>query len=162
MELTQKSVQDYFTLDPLTGILYHRHAKQGTRQGAVAGSLNKVRGRWRVKVNTKTFWRSRVIFLYVHGYLPPHVDHRNRNKLDDRPDNLRAADIYENRYNRTGQGGRILPKGVYFSNCKRKFRAGIMIRGKRIGLGTHATAEEAQHAYQEAARKYHGEFVCEA
>ncbi len=41
--------------------------------------------------------------------------------------------------------------GVYFSNRRQKFRATIKVNGKRVRLGSFATAEEASAAYEKAA-----------
>lgn len=41
-------------------------------------------------------------------------------------------------------------RGVYFSNRRQKFRATIKVNGKRVRLGSFATAEEASAAYEKA------------
>jgi hypothetical protein len=42
--------------------------------------------------------------------------------------------------------------------CHRRARIGINY--KRIHIGWFATAEEAGKAYEDAAKKFHGEFAC--
>ena len=51
-------------------------------------------------------------------------------------------------------------KGVaYTSNEKNKYRSSILVNYKRIHLGVFSTQEEAALAYNEAAKKYFGEFA---
>ena len=46
--------------------------------------------------------------------------------------------------------GRTLPKGVYLSDCGRKYTSGISISGKLKHLGTHLSVASAQNAYRSA------------
>jgi hypothetical protein len=80
------------------------------------------------------------------------VDHRNRNGLDNRRENLRFATSAQNNINRTYRG-RFSPdpSGMY--------RARIAFQGKRIHLGMFATPEEAAKAYDAKALELYGEFA---
>jgi HNH endonuclease len=101
-ELTQELVQELFELDEVRGVLLHRKSRQKVRVGEVAGGPS-YDGSWRIFVNGKLHNRARIIFLYLHGYLPYEVRHRNRNELDDRPSNLRPA-TEQSRGNIRGSG----------------------------------------------------------
>src|SRR5258705_8794450 len=87
------------------------------------------------------------------------VDHINGNTLDNRRNNLRKCSQEQNAKNRrtlieTMSGF----KGV--CSIKRSGRARIGIGSKkRITIGFFATAKDAAKAYDEAAKKYHGEFA---
>lgn len=89
-------------------------------------------------------------------------DHRNHDTLDNRRSNIRACTNSENCRNKGAHSNNKLGlKGVmyrYYSNRKKNFRAAIMVSGKRISLGYFLTAEEAGRAYDEASKKYHGEY----
>jgi AP2 domain/HNH endonuclease len=86
------------------------------------------------------------------------TDHRNGNGLDCRRDNLRTATHKENSRNtrrpRTNTSGY---KGAY--RYKKKWAAHISVDGRTLYLGYYATPEEAANAYDNAARKYFGEFA---
>jgi hypothetical protein len=86
------------------------------------------------------------------------VDHANRNTLDNRRENLRACTVSQNNANRIVPCGAVPFRGVARSRGDR-FQANIKVGGKQISLGRYESAEEAARAYDEAARKLHGEFA---
>jgi len=89
------------------------------------------------------------------------VDHKNGNGLDNRRENLRVCDRFQNASNR----GKDLDntsgfKGVFSSGRKAlPWRAKIKARGFSHYLGLHPTPELAAIAYDCAAKKLHGEFA---
>lgn len=89
------------------------------------------------------------------------VDHRNRNKLDCRKENLRITNRSGNNQN-TGKHGKNTTsqyKGVCWHKASNKWAAGIRVNRKRIHLGIFINETDAAHAYDAAARLYHGEFA---
>lgn len=86
------------------------------------------------------------------------VDHINRNKLDNRKTNLRSATHGQNMVNSGPQKrNKSGYKGVYVNN--ESYQVQITSNGKRVYIGVYKTAVEAALAYDEAAKKYHGEFA---
>lgn len=55
----------------------------------------------------RTVLEHRVVFLLVNGWLPESVDHRNRDRGDNRPSNLLAATPLSQAQNRGKSGGVI-------------------------------------------------------
>ena len=90
-----------------------------------------------------------------------HTDHINGNGLDNRKENLRICTVTENNRNRPIRRQNSSGyKGVCFSHCKSKpWAARITVNYKDIKIGYFLTKELAALAYNEAARKYHGEFA---
>lgn len=89
------------------------------------------------------------------------VDHINHNPSDNRRCNLRLCTKNQNNLNRKNKVPNHY-KGIGFE--KRKVRnqwyARITIDKRQINLGYFASPEDAARAYDDAAKKYHGEFAC--
>jgi hypothetical protein len=93
-------------------------------------------------------------------------DHINRNRLDNRRENLRVVTNRQNLLNRelqdnntSGYRGVWYYKGQAHKNIKKRWAAEIKIVGKRKFLGFYETAKEAAQAYDNAARESNGEFA---
>jgi hypothetical protein len=87
------------------------------------------------------------------------VDHINRDRFDNREDNLRIATRFQNAYNGSKYKGTINTfKGVRKTSSG-KYECNIRANGKTIYLGTFLTELEAAKVYDENARFYHGEFA---
>lgn len=142
--MDQKVLQSVFSYNPETGELIYK----------ITGSsiCNKDDRYFKLYLFGKHLWAHRVIFMLVYGYLPKHVDHINGNGFDNRLCNLRGADASRNQANNYK-----LQRGV--EKRGNRFRARIKVKGERISLGSYATEQEAQDAYDEAAVKYFGEYA---
>ncbi len=92
------------------------------------------------------------------------VDHKNRNSLDCRKDNLRKATKSQNMWNRRKSKNNTTGfKGVYFyakRNSCSAYHAQITVLGTTKSLGCYPIARLAALAYDEAARFYFGKFAC--
>lgn len=81
-----------------------------------------------------------------------HTDHINRNKLDNRKENLRTVTARENAHNLgVGKKNKSGYKGVSFYGAYNKWRAGISHKGAKYFIGYYDTAIEAAKAYDTAA-----------
>lgn len=98
--------------------------------------------------------------LILNAKSDEYVDHKNRNGLDCRRDNIRLCTKSENGMNRgLDKDNTSGFKGVTFNrNCK-KFQAQIKANGKYFYLGLFDNAEQAGKAYDEAALRLFGKFA---
>lgn len=102
---------------------------------------------------------------YLHNFLlyrnanRKHVpDHKNRNTLDCRKNNLRIVSNSFNmmnskkrKHNNSGY------KGVYWEKDSKKWKAQIMVMYKEMNLGRFDDPKKAAKAYNEAAERHFGE-----
>lgn len=101
---------------------------------------------------------SQTLHQFLTGYAL--TDHINGNGLDNRRSNLREATTSQNGHNRRrDQDSASGFKGVSWHARSGKWQVLIRANGPQRFLGYFATAEQAAHAYDAAARELHGEFA---
>jgi hypothetical protein len=84
------------------------------------------------------------------------VDHIDHDGLNNQRDNIRICSVSQNHMNKKPIGvSKYL--GVFYD--RKYIRAAIKYHGKYHYLGFFKTENDAALAYNEAAKKYHGEFA---
>jgi hypothetical protein len=174
--VTCEIVRELLNYDPDTGIFTWRHrdrkycASDKAQKiwnkryaGKKAGALKK-EGYIKIKIFHGAFSAHRLAYLYMTGSLPSmDVDHIDRNKSNNRFENLREVSKFVNQQNRFNprSDSRTQIIGAQKSGGKnsKKFFAKIRANGKIHHLGTFDTAEEAAAAYLAAKAALHPEAV---
>lgn len=157
--LTAARARELLLYDPATGILTWRISRPGCVAGTAAGTVNGD-GYRQVEIDFVIHRAPRIIWLMMTGRWPRgQVDHKNRNRADDRWDNLRDATPRENARNRTptasNKSGAV---GVCASG--ERWAAYIGLPGDRtIRLGTFDHLPDAIAARQAAERQHFGRFA---
>ncbi len=135
-------------------------------------NLYAVRNRPRLDVNKETQMH-RMVINAKKGDV---VDHKDRNSLNNTLSNLRICNYSQNNANKKskkdssskylGVEFRSIPR-THFIKSAGKFKtyytdryiARISTNNKQVHVGAFKFEEDAARAYDEAAKKYHGEFA---
>ena len=150
MSLTTDVLHELF--EYREGKLYNRFYRSNLSiAGQEAGSDNG-KGYLKVWINNHHYFVHRVIYQMFHGHIPRNmqIDHINRNKKDNRIENLRVVN------NAGNQQNVIRKKGYCFNPKRNNYRVRIQTNDKRIEIGSFNTEEEARAAYLKAKEHYHG------
>tara|TARA_R110000744_G_scaffold169216_1_gene287071 strand:- start:203 stop:688 length:486 start_codon:yes stop_codon:yes gene_type:complete len=109
-----------------------------------------------ITIDGKKYLAHRLVFLMHHGYLPRLLDHINRNKLDNRIENLREASFKLNVINsKTGKNNTSGRKGVSWNARRQNYRAYIKNDTKLMHLGSFDNIIDAVIARMKAEEMYH-------
>jgi hypothetical protein len=153
--LTGDNVRKIFDYNPKTGELFWKVRRPPVVPGKVAGCMGG-RGYKVVRYNRKTLFQHRVIWLWVHGSWPiQEIDHIDRNKANNRIENLRDVTHAVNRLN-TGPRGESGVKGVALV-CKNYTARIFDFRLQKVlHLGTFESIEKASDVFKAKHVDIHG------
>lgn len=144
-----------FSYDPMTGVVTWKIQSGRAKPGDVATSNGK---HYRLLIlDNEAQHAHNVIWFMQTGSWPEHeVDHKNRDKQDNRWENFRPATRSQQGAN---QPARNPLKGVKKNKYCATYTAQIKVNGKCIHLGSFKSPEAAHARYVEAAKKHFGEFA---
>ena len=93
----------------------------------------------------------RLIWIWHHGNDPDTIDHINRDRADNRIENLRDVSLSVNHMNR-GDTHHVneLPRGVTLQKGGKlkRYKAQRRVSGKQVCIGLYETVQEASVAYR--------------
>ena len=158
IKLTQEYIQSLFNYGD--GFLYWKINKsQRIHIDDKAGTLNNT-GYYSIGINGKIYRNHRLIFLYHYGYLPKQLDHIDRNKLNNKIENLREATQSQNMMNRKSfKNTSSQYKGVTWDRKNQKWLSQIKINKKLIHLGRFKFETDAAKAYNIKSIELFGEYA---
>lgn len=155
-------IRELLSYNPKTG-QFRWKVELGPRapKGSKAGRIGHMGYRY-IGIDRCVYRAHHVAWVHYYGEWPTYVEHKNRNRSDNRIDNLRLSTHAENTRNQTRHRDNLSGfKGVtrLTKQRRKQWLARIMVDGKTKRLGYFLTPEEAAHAYNAAAKKFHGEFA---
>lgn len=158
--ITQEYLKSILHYDYETGLWTCLGIRKNGSKGKILNTVNKTNGYIIISILNKGYLAHRLAWLYVTGKWPENeIDHKDRNVINNKWENLREANRQENSRNiKVRSHNKLGVKGV--SQIKNKYKAVINIgEGKDKYLGYFDTIEEAKEAYNDAALKYFGQFA---
>lgn len=156
--ITQSRLRELVCYDPLTGLFTWAKSRVGCRKGDECGRLNRL-GYVEICVDYKLMGAHRLAFVYMTGECPAEIDHINRVKSDNKWSNLRACTKTQNMGNFFSSLNTSGAKGVVWDSDRKKWRAQIRIKGKKVNLGRFDDKDYAIAAHNAAAVAEYGEFA---
>lgn len=157
-DLTQKRLKELLHYDPATGLFTWAITRKKCKAGTRAGSYNDA-GYRRITLDYNKYFEHQLVWLYVFGYIPKMLDHKNRDPGDNRLENLRECTRSQNAANSAKQHNSSLKyKGYWYRSDQEKYRVCVMKDGKKHYFGQYVTEEDAHAAYCKHARVLFGEF----
>lgn len=163
MEITQEILQDLFDYREDGNLIRKKSiGGNGNDAGKAIGCVPKSKTNKYVTTQIKgQHWCvHKLIYLYHHGHLPKQLDHINRNKLDNRVENLRPATSAQNASNRNlFKNNTSGCAGVSFKKETNKWFVYVNVNRKRKNIGYFDDLELAELVAIEARDKYHGTFA---
>jgi hypothetical protein len=146
--ITQNKLKNLLAYDPDTGVFTYTKARPKVRVGGIAGHRHKGHGYIQIKINGQLYLAHRLAWLYVYGVWPVNqIDHINRDRTDNRFENLREATNAQNCQNRPVQHNSTSGvSGVNWNKTLGKWHARISLNGQRRHVGWYKTKDEATAA----------------
>jgi hypothetical protein len=159
--ITQERAEQLF--NHIDGVLYWKiKLHRGVVIGKEAGYIDE-NGYRVIGLEGQRYKRHQIVFLLHRGYIPKEVDHRDKNRLNDRFSNLREVTHQQNCCNKSARKNKTSKYiGVSLSVPKRgrtKWLAQINTNSKGYNLGRFETEEEAAEVYNNKALELFGEFA---
>ena len=137
-DMTQDELKSRLHYDPETGVFTwldnpeRGEAWRNRYPGTVAGT-KLATGYISISLSKKPYLAHRLAFLFVHGYIPPEVDHIDGDTENNRIKNLRSVDRSTNMKNSRRSCANTSGKtGLCWDKNRNKWLAYINVNGKRI------------------------------
>jgi hypothetical protein len=136
------------------------NAKNAGNEAGTVGICGLNYKRCSISINKVRIYRNLIVWALHKDEWRLHLDHENRDPLDDHIENLRIADQSRNMANQSiRSNNKSGLKGVRWRDDCRKWQAEIRVRGHHISLGLFDDPAAAHAAYMEAAKEHFGDFA---
>lgn len=157
--LTQARLKELLHYDPETGLFTRLVSVKQGRAGDIAGSIDS-RFYISISIDGKNYRAHRLAWLYMTGKFPKrHIDHKDTIRHHNWWDNLREATNQQNQFNRDKSSNNTSGfKGITWRKDRSRWYARGRLNGKTHYLGLFTDISDAVKAYDDFAKKHHGEF----
>jgi hypothetical protein len=156
LDITIEHLRESLDYNAQTGIFtWRKNHRRPDLIGKTAGSIHSA-GYISIAIHNVKRLAHRLAWFHITGAMPEgHIDHINGNKLDNSFANLRQVTRFGNLQNmrQATKANKVGLLGV--SAHQGKWRAQIMVNGKRIRASGFDTPELAHQKYLELKREHH-------
>lgn len=173
LELDIEKVKAMVDYNPLSGVFvwkpraqssFHganRSASWNTRYAGKEAGFMSSKGYRRITLGYTVIPAHRVAWAVYYGEWPTvEIDHINRNKFDNRIENLRLATSSQNKWNTPlRKDNKWGAKGVSWCKSKNKYRANAKLKDRHVSIGLFDTVFEAAEAYEKFVKTHFKEFA---
>lgn len=150
---SQKKLKEDFRYNPTTGSFLRYDDNFGWLK----------QGYWYTKYEGQQYMAHRLIWKWWYGYDPEEIDHINKDRSDNRIDNLRNVNTKTNCRNQTKARNNTSGfNGVSYLARLEKYQAYVRIDYKQIYIGIYNTPQEASKARKEFLREFYPEVFSES
>lgn len=166
--VTAERLRQVLDYDKDTGVFVWRKERGLNLAGKIAGCLTPRGGQcldkfyYKIGVDGHRYYSHILAYLWMTGEYPSsEIDHKDGDGLNNKWDNLRAAEHNENGCNRNdlNKNNSSGFTGVSYHNEAKRWRARVMVNRVDVHVGFFDTREEAAKARYEKAKQLHGEFA---
>lgn len=158
---SRERLEQLFEYSEAEGGLWNKIRRGKAVVGTRSGVLSK-RGYIQVSVDGVKYTEHRLVWWMLTGQDAYALDHIDRNKTNNRADNLRPASQSQNLANTADRSSKLGIPGVRIlkgrDSNKRPYQAYLSHQGKQDHLGYFATSDEAFEAHKKAHLARYGEF----
>jgi hypothetical protein len=113
-----------------------------------------------VMISGQVYKAHRLIFLMLHGYLPKFIDHIDRNPLNNKIENLRAATGTQNMCNtKLRIDNKSGEKGVLWDKRALRWRTVCVYQKKQYSAGSFKNIDDAIKSVRKLRESLHMEFA---
>ena len=165
--LTIEELKSQIKYDPLTGVIYRIARPRGSHSplGRITTKPTEA-GYIRIRILGQKYMVHQLAHFYMTGTWAPQVDHQNRDRSDNRWENLESSSDSASRKNlslRTNNNTGTT--GVIWSESRQRYIVRITNNYKQVWLGQFKTLFAATYARHSANLLYkfhsnHGSAVC--
>jgi hypothetical protein len=141
------------------GTLYRKISFGRTKAGDKVGFVND-KGYLSVNINSKNLLVHRLIWMMHFDEMPSLLDHIDGNRQNNKIDNLRIANRFQNAHNKNmNKNNTSGVKGVCWHKHTKKWNAQIWHNKKHYHLGLYESLQKAKEVVMNARNMFHGEFA---
>jgi len=161
--ITQSELQGIATYDVDAGVLRWAVSRGKMRPGDRIGALDR-EGYRRVRIDNKQYLEHRLVWLWHHGEFPRILDHIDRNRDNNRIENLRLCNESQNAANAGKQSHNTSGyRGVYYERERDKWTVEIRVvvdgHRTRYRVGRYDTPDEAAIHYNLHLRRHFNDYA---